>query len=47
MVTSANTTVLRYGVVLLDCSHSMILYGEDRFTPSNGVAMRSSHLIYT
>ena len=26
-------------VVLLDCSHSMILYGEDRFTPAKRVAM--------
>src|SRR6266481_4336711 len=27
-------------VVLLDCSHSMILYGEDRFTPAKRVAQR-------
>ena len=26
-------------VVMLDCSHSMILYGEDRFTPAKRVAM--------
>src|SRR5689334_4686736 len=26
-------------VVMLDCSHSMILYGEDRFTPANRVAL--------
>jgi Ca-activated chloride channel family protein len=32
-------------VVLLDCSHSMILYGEDRFTPAKRVAMALSHLI--
>src|ERR1700712_5206249 len=31
-------------VVLLDCSHSMILYGEDRFTPAKRVAMALSHL---
>jgi Ca-activated chloride channel homolog len=34
-------------VVLLDCSHSMILYGEDRFTPAKKVAMALSHLIRT
>src|SRR5438046_9181398 len=34
-------------VVLLDCSHSMILYGEDRFTPAKRVAMALSHLILT
>jgi Ca-activated chloride channel family protein len=33
--------------VLLDCSHSMILYGEDRFTPAKRVAMALSHLIRT
>ena len=26
-------------VVMLDCSHSMILYGEDRFTPAKQVAL--------
>src|SRR5437868_3990844 len=26
-------------VLMLDCSHSMILYGEDRFTPAKKVAM--------
>jgi Ca-activated chloride channel family protein len=34
-------------VVMLDCSHSMILYGEDRFTPAKRVAMAMSHLIRT
>ncbi len=34
-------------VVLLDCSHSMILYGEDRFTPAKKVAMALRHLIRT
>jgi Ca-activated chloride channel family protein len=34
-------------VVMLDCSHSMILYGEDRFTPAKRVAMALSHLIRT
>jgi Ca-activated chloride channel homolog len=34
-------------VVLLDCSHSMILYGEDRFTPAKRVALALSHLIRT
>ena len=32
-------------VVMLDCSHSMILYGEDRFTPAKKVAMALSQLI--
>ena len=32
---------------MLDCSHSMILYGEDRFTPAKRVAMALSHLIRT
>ena len=32
---------------MLDCSHSMILYGEDRFTPAKKVAMALSHLIRT
>jgi Ca-activated chloride channel family protein len=34
-------------VVMLDCSHSMILYGEDRFTPAKRVAMALAHLIRT
>ncbi len=34
-------------VVMLDCSHSMILYGEDRFTPAKRVAMALSQLIRT
>jgi len=34
-------------VLLLDCSHSMILYGEDRFTPAKRVAMALAHLIRT
>ncbi|WP_446745809.1 vWA domain-containing protein [Silvibacterium acidisoli] len=34
-------------VVMLDCSHSMILYGEDRFTPAKRVAMALSHLLRT
>ena len=32
-------------VLMLDCSHSMILYGEDRFTPAKKVAMALTHLI--
>jgi Ca-activated chloride channel family protein len=32
---------------MLDCSHSMILYGEDRFTPAKRVALALSHLIRT
>jgi Ca-activated chloride channel family protein len=34
-------------VMMLDCSHSMILYGEDRFTPAKKVALALSHLIRT
>jgi len=34
-------------VIMLDCSHSMILYGEDRFTPAKRVAMALSHMIRT
>jgi len=29
-------------VLMLDCSHSMILYGEDRFTPAKKVALALS-----
>jgi len=32
-------------VVMLDCSHSMVLYGEDRFTPAKKVAMALSQLL--
>ena len=32
-------------VLLLDCSHSMVLYGEDRFTPAKRVAMALASLI--
>lgn len=34
-------------VLLLDVSHSMVLYGEDRFTPAKRVALALSHLIRT
>ena len=34
-------------VLMLDCSHSMILYGEDRFTPAKRVALALSTLIRT
>jgi len=34
-------------VLMLDISHSMILYGEDRFTPAKRVALALSHLIRT
>ena len=34
-------------VIMLDTSHSMILYGEDRFTPAKKVALALSHLIRT
>ena len=32
-------------VLMLDCSHSMILYGEDRFTPAKQVALALTTLI--
>ena len=32
-------------VLMLDCSHSMILYGEDRFTPAKQVALALTNLI--
>jgi Ca-activated chloride channel family protein len=34
-------------VLMLDCSHSMILYGEDRFTPAKKVSLALTHLIRT
>src|ERR1700756_355752 len=34
-------------VLMLDCSHSMNLYGEDRFAPAKKVAMALSQLIRT
>ena len=34
-------------IVMLDCSHSMILYGEDRFTPAKQVALALAHMIRT
>jgi Ca-activated chloride channel family protein len=34
-------------VLMLDCSHSMVLYGEDRFTPAKRVALALTHLIKT
>ena len=34
-------------VLMLDCSHSMILYGEDRFTPAKRVALALAHLTRT
>ncbi len=34
-------------VLMLDTSHSMILYGEDRFTPAKKVALALAHLIRT
>src|SRR5437764_13050416 len=34
-------------VLMLDCSHSMMLYGEDRFTPAKKVASALSQLIRT
>lgn len=34
-------------VLMLDCSHSMILYGEDRFTPAKRVTLALAHLLRT
>jgi len=34
-------------VLMLDISHSMILYGEDRFSPAKKVALALTHLIRT
>ncbi len=34
-------------VIMLDCSHSMILYGEDRFTPAKKVTLALAHMIRT
>jgi Ca-activated chloride channel family protein len=34
-------------VLMLDISHSMILYGEDRFAPAKRVALALSHVIRT
>src|SRR5438445_2608995 len=34
-------------VLMLDCSHSMILSGEDLFTPAKKVALALAHLIRT
>ncbi len=34
-------------VLMLDCSHSMILYGEDRFTPAKRVALALAQMIKT
>src|SRR5690606_10346878 len=34
-------------VLMLDISHSMVLYGEDRFTPAKRVALALSHMIRT
>ncbi|WP_337845482.1 VWA domain-containing protein [Thermus sp.] len=43
----AEYTAAMNTLVLLDCSHSMILYGEDRFTPAKKVALALAHLIRT
>lgn len=34
-------------VLMLDISHSMVLYGEDRFSPAKRVALALAHLIRT
>ncbi len=47
MVTQSEYRSSAATVLMLDCSHSMILYGEDRFTPAKKVALALSHLIRT
>lgn len=47
LIEMAEYTASMSTVVLLDCSHSMILYGEDRFTPAKQVALALAHLIRT
>ena len=47
MVRQAEYRSSRATVLMLDCSHSMILYGEDRFTPAKKVALALTHLIRT
>ena len=46
-VLEADRTETAATVVMLDVSHSMILYGEDRFTPAKQVALALAHLIRT
>lgn len=47
MVTQSEHRSSAATVLMLDCSHSMILYGEDRFTPAKRVALALTHLIRT
>ena len=47
MVHQAESRPSAATVLMLDCSHSMILYGEDRFTPAKKVALALTHLIRT
>ena len=47
MVTQSEYRSSAATVLMLDCSHSMILYGEDRFTPAKRVALALTHLIRT
>jgi Ca-activated chloride channel family protein len=47
MVSQAEYRSSAATVLMLDCSHSMILYGEDRFTPAKKVALALTHLIQT
>ena len=47
MVTQSEYRSSAATVLMLDCSHSMILYGEDRFTPAKKVALALTHLIRT
>ncbi|HQW66821.1 MAG TPA: VWA domain-containing protein [Gemmatimonadales bacterium] len=44
-VTQADYRSSAATVLMLDCSHSMVLYGEDRFTPAKKVALALTHLI--
>ncbi|MEO8478180.1 MAG: VWA domain-containing protein [Gemmatimonadota bacterium] len=47
MITQSEYRSSAATVIMLDCSHSMILYGEDRFTPAKKVALALTHLIRT
>jgi uncharacterized protein with von Willebrand factor type A (vWA) domain len=47
VVTETNHTAQMSTVLMIDISHSMILYGEDRITPAKKVAMALAELIQT
>ena len=47
MVTQGDYQTSCATVLLLDCTHTMVLYGEDRFTPAKRVALALTNLIKT